>query len=70
MLYSVIDLHKRSVVIATVDERGQVLREESVSASRSSVARYFRWLPEPTVSTVEATSSCSKTRTRPQAASR
>ena len=57
MLYSGIDLHKRSVVIATVDERGRVVREESVSASRHAVARYFQWLPEPTVATVEATSS-------------
>lgn len=39
MLYSGIDLHKRSVVIAT------------------AVARYFQWLPEPTVATVESTSS-------------
>jgi transposase len=57
MLYSGIDLHKRSVVIATVDERGQVVREESVPASRPAVARYFQWLPEPTIATVEATSS-------------
>jgi transposase len=57
MLYSGIDLHKRSVVIATVDERGHVVREESVPASRAAVARYFRCLPEPTVATVEATSS-------------
>ena len=57
MLYSGIDLHKRSVVIATVDERGHVVREESVPASRAAVARYFRRLPEPTVATVEATSS-------------
>ena len=57
MLYSGIDLHKRSVVIATVDERGQIVCEESVPASRHAVARYFQWLPEPTVATVEATSS-------------
>ena len=57
MLYSGIDLHKRSVVIATVDERGQVVREESLPASRTAVARYFQWLPGPTVATVEATSS-------------
>ena len=57
MLYSGIDLHKRSVVIATVDERGHVVSEESVPASRAAVARYFRRLPEPTVATVEATSS-------------
>ena len=57
MLYTGIDLHKRSVVIATIDEGGKIVREESVPASRAAVARYFQWLPEPTVATVEATSS-------------
>jgi len=57
MLYSGIDLHKRSVVIATVDERGSVVREESLPASRAAVTRYFRELPEPGIATVEATSS-------------
>ena len=57
MLYSGIDLHKRSVVIATVNERGEIVREEAVPASRAAVARYFRGLPESTVATVEATSS-------------
>ena len=57
MLYSGIDLHKRSVVIATIDEGGRIVREESVPASRAAVARYFHGLPEPTIATVEATSS-------------
>ena len=57
MLYSGIDLHKRSVVLATIDEGGKIVREESVAASRTAVARYFQWLPEPTIATVEATSS-------------
>jgi transposase len=57
MLYTGIDLHKRSVVIATIDEGGRIVREESVPASRAAVARYFQRLPEPTVATVEATSS-------------
>ena len=57
MLYSGIDLHKRTVVIATVNEQGTVVAESSLPASRSAVARYFQWLPEPTVATVEATSS-------------
>lgn len=57
MLYSGIDLHKRSVVIATVNEQGAVVAESSLPASRSAVARYFHGLPEPTVATVEATSS-------------
>ncbi len=57
MLYSGIDLHKHSVVIATVDERGKIVREESLPASRHAVSRYFQRLPESTVATVEATSS-------------
>ena len=57
MLYSGIDLHKRTAVISTVDESGQVVAEASVRTSRADVARYFQWLPEPTVATVEATSS-------------
>ncbi len=57
MLYSGIDLHKRSVVIATVDERGTVVREESLPACRAAVTCYFRQLPEPSIVTVEATSS-------------
>ena len=40
MLYSGIDLHKRTVVIATVDEKGKVLSEASIPTSRSAVARY------------------------------
>ena len=35
MLYTGIDLHKRSVVIATVNERGEIVREESVPAFRA-----------------------------------
>jgi transposase len=57
VLYSGIDLHKRTVVITTVDEQGAVVAEKSLPTSRSAVARYFQWLREPTVATVEATSS-------------
>jgi transposase len=57
MLYSGIDLHKRTVVISTVDETGTVVAEDSLPASRAAVAQYFQWLPGPTVATVEATSS-------------
>ena len=57
MLYTGIDLHKRTVVIATVDEKGKVHSEASLPTSRSAVARYFHGLPEPTTATVEATSS-------------
>ena len=57
MLYSGIDLHKRTAVIATVDETGKVVCEASLPTSRFAVARYFAELPDSTRATVEATSS-------------
>lgn len=57
MLYSGIDLHKRTAVISTVDENGRIVKEASLPTSRAAVARYFHWLPEPSIATVEATSS-------------
>jgi transposase len=57
MLYSGIDLHKRTAVISTVDDRGTAVAEASLPTSRAAVARYFQRLPEPTIATVEATSS-------------
>jgi transposase len=56
MLYSGIDLHKRTAVIATVDETGKVICEASIPTSRFAVARYFAELPDSTCATVEATS--------------
>ena len=56
MLYSGIDLHKRTAVIATVDETGKVICEASLPTSRFAVARYFAELPDSTRATVEATS--------------
>ena len=37
MLYTGIDLHKRTVVIATIDETGKVHSEVSLPASRAAV---------------------------------
>lgn len=56
MLYTGIDLHKRTAVMATIDESGRVIREASVRTTRFEVARYFEQLPAPTIATVEATS--------------
>lgn len=56
MLYTGIDMHKRTTVLATVDEAGRVVREASVPSSRSAVARYFAELPAASLATVEATS--------------
>jgi len=57
MLYSGIDLHKRTVVISTVDDKGSVVAGASLPTSRAAVARYFTELPDRTAATVEATSS-------------
>lgn len=57
MLYSGIDLHKRTAVIATIDNSGAVVSEVSLPTSRHAIAQYFRDLPASTVATVEATSS-------------
>ncbi len=57
MLYTGIDLHKRTAVIATIDEKGKLVSEASLPTSRAAVARYFHRLPAPTLATVEATSS-------------
>jgi len=56
MLYTGIDLHKRTAVMATIDEQGKIVTEASVRSSRFDVARYFEQLPGPTIATVEATS--------------
>ena len=45
MLYTGIDLHKRTAVIATVDEKGKLVSEASLPTSRAAVARYFHLLP-------------------------
>jgi transposase len=57
MLYSGIDLHKRTAVISTVDDHGTTVTEASLPTSRAAVAHYFQQLPQPTIATVEATSS-------------
>jgi transposase len=57
MLYSGIDLHKRTAVIRTVNDHGTTVSEASLPTSRAAVSRYVRSLPEATQATVEATSS-------------
>jgi transposase len=56
MLYTGIDLHKRTAVVATIDEHGEVVSQVSLPTSRDAVSRYFETLPGPTKATVEATS--------------
>jgi transposase len=45
MLHSGIDLHKRSVAIATVDADGQPVRDVQLPTRREAIARYFASLP-------------------------
>ena len=44
MLYSGIDLHKRTAVISTVDDHGTTVAEASLPTSRAAVALYFKQL--------------------------
>jgi transposase len=57
MLQHGIDLHKRSLVIATLDDRGDLVKRSKVPARRSDVLRYFQSLKGPHRAVVEATGS-------------
>ena len=57
MLHSGIDLHKRSVVISTVDDAGQPVRDAHLPTTRAAVRRYFDSLPGPHRAVVESTSN-------------
>jgi transposase len=57
MLHAGIDLHKRDLVIATVDAGGAVVREARVPAARRPVAAYFRALGPEQRAVVESTAT-------------
>lgn len=57
MLHSGIDLHKRTVVLATVTADGQSVREAKLPTNRDAVRRYFAALPGPHRAVVESTSN-------------
>ena len=57
MLHTGIDLHKRTCVLATVDEAGAVVAEAELRTSRRAIRRYFEAMPGPHSATVEATGS-------------
>ena len=57
MLLSGIDLHKRDLVIGTVDPTGAVLEQRRLRASPAAILQYFRRLPGPHCAVVEATGS-------------
>jgi transposase len=57
MLHHGIDLHKRSIVIASLDTSGAVVKRGSIRAHRDDVQRYFRSLSGPHSAVVECTGS-------------
>jgi transposase len=57
MLHSGIDLHKRTVVISTVDPEGHQVRDAELPTTRARIQSYFASLPGPHRAVVESTSN-------------
>ena len=57
MLFSGIDLHKRSLVIHTLDAEGALVREAEMATRREAVTAYFAALPGPHRAAVECVQS-------------
>lgn len=57
MLHSGIDLHKRTVVISTVDASGHSVRDAELPTTRARIQSYFASLPGPHRAVVESTSN-------------
>jgi transposase len=57
MLYSGIDLHKRSLVVHTVAEDGRAVREAELATTRPALTAYFATLPGPHRAVVECLGS-------------
>ena len=57
MLHSGIDLHKRSLVIHTVNAAGELVREQELPTVRGAVTAYFATLPGPHRAVVECIAS-------------
>jgi transposase len=57
MLQHGIDLHKRSLTIATVDSTGHLVKQKRLPTDRSALMRYLEVLPGPHRAVVEATGS-------------
>ena len=55
MLFSGIDLHKRTIAIHTVDADGAVVREAQLAARHDALGAYFATLPGPHRAVVECT---------------
>jgi transposase len=57
VLYSGIDLHKRTCTITTLDARGRLIDEARMATDRVALAAYFRRHRKPHTAVVEATGS-------------
>lgn len=57
MLFSGIDLHKRSLVVHTLDAEGTVVRQAELATQREAVTAYFATLPGPHRAVVECVQS-------------
>lgn len=57
MLYSGIDLHRRSIVICTVNAQGTVVARAKLRTEPDNVVKYFRQWTEPHHAVVECTSN-------------
>ncbi len=55
MMYSGIDLHKRTLAIHTLDDAGQVVRKANMPTHREAITAYFATLPGPHQAVVECT---------------
>jgi transposase len=50
-----IDLHKRTMTIASLNTRGEIVQERRLRTQRSAVTQYFKDLPGPHRAVVEST---------------
>src|SRR5687768_5921423 len=57
MLHTGIDLHKRDLVVATVDSSGTVVQQGRLPTARPAVAAYFRALGPEQRAVVESTAT-------------
>ena len=57
MLHSGIDLHKRTIVLATVDGSGACVKEAELPTTRAAVQGYFAAQPGPHRAVVESTAT-------------
>ncbi len=55
MMYSGIDLHKRTLAIHTLDDAGRVVRKANMPTHREAITAYFATLPGPHQAVVECT---------------